>query len=96
MANSKTDTLAATGASTPIVLQTGFLQLSGTWAGTANLQTGPNPDGSWSNVTDGTGAAIALTANTNCPVDNAIAMNMRVNWTRTSGTLVVTLTSNLG
>lgn len=94
MAIPQTDTLVATGASTPVVVKTGWIQLSGTWAGTVNLQTGQNPDGTWSNVTDGLGAVLAFTGNLNCPVDNSIPMNTRVNFTRTSGTLVVTLTAN--
>lgn len=86
------DTLAATGAGSQITISQGWLQLSGTWTGTVNIQTGPDNAGNWSNMTDATGAAIALTTNTNCPIDNAISTTMRVNWTRVSGTLVATIT----
>lgn len=95
MANRVLDTLAATGAGTPITVQQGWLQLSGTWVGTVNLQTGPNPDGSWSNMTDATGTALAFTVNANCPISNPIPMSIRVNFTRTSGTLVAALTSQI-
>ena len=95
MANRQTDTLTATGAGTAITVQTGWLSLSGTWVGTVNLQRGPNADGSWSNITDGAGAVIALTANTECPIDNAMPMSMRVNFTRTSGTLVAAIVSQI-
>lgn len=95
MANRQPDTLAATGAGTPITVQNGWLQLSGTWVGTVNLQTGPNPDGSWSNMTDASGNAIALTSNANCPIDNAMPMSMRVYFTRTSGTLFSAIASQI-
>jgi len=95
MANRQQDTLAATGPGTAITVQNGWLQLTGTWVGTVNLQTGPNPDGSWSNMTDATGNAIALTTNANCPIDDAMPMSMRVNFTRTSGTLVAAITSQI-
>lgn len=95
MANRQTDTLAATGPGTAITVQNGWLQLSGTWVGTVNLQSGPNPDASWSNITDATGAALSFTGNVNCPIDNAIPMSMRVNFTRTSGTLVSSITSQI-
>jgi hypothetical protein len=95
MANRVVDTLAATGTGTAITVQTGWLSLTGTWTGTVNLQTGPNPDGSWSSITDASGNVIALTVNTNCPIDNAIPMSMRVNFTRTTGTLVAALTSQI-
>lgn len=95
MANRVTDMLAATGNGTAITVQNGWLSLTGTWVGTVNLQTGPNPDGSWSNMTDGSGNVIALTANTNCPIDNAMPMSMRANFTRTSGTLVAAITSQI-
>lgn len=93
MANQVSDSLAATGTGTAITVKNGWLSLSGTWAGTVNLQRGPNADGSWSNMTDGSGNAIALTVNTECPIDNAIPMQMRVNFTRTSGTLVAAIAS---
>jgi hypothetical protein len=95
MANRQSDTLAATGAGTPVIVQNGWLQLTGTWVGTVNIQTGPNPDGSWSNVTDATGTAIALTTNANCPMDNAMPMSVRVFFTRTSGTLVAAITGQI-
>ncbi|RTL63538.1 MAG: hypothetical protein EKK41_23155 [Hyphomicrobiales bacterium] len=95
MANRVQDSLAATGAGTAITVQTGWLSLSGTWVGTVNLQRGPNPDGSWSNITDASGNVIALSVNTECPIDNAIPMSMRVNFTRTSGTLVAAITSQI-
>lgn len=95
MANTVIDVLAATGPGKQITVQNGWLQLRGTWVGTVNLQTGPNPDGSWSNMTDGTGTAIALTGNANCPVDNAMPMQMRVFLTWTSGSLTAELTSQI-
>lgn len=95
MANRTQDTLTVTGAGTAITVQNGWLNLTGTWTGTVNLQTGPNSDGSWSNMTDGSGNAIALTTNANCPIDNAMPMSMRVNFTRTSGTLVAAISSQI-
>jgi hypothetical protein len=93
MANRAPDTLAATGAGTPITVQNGWLTLSGTWTGTVNLQTGPNPDGTWNNITDGAGNAIALTTNANCPIDNSMPVQMRVFFTRSTGTLVASIAS---
>ena len=93
MANRVSDTLAATGAGSAITVQNGWLTLSGTWTGTVNLQTGPNPDGSWNDVTDGAGNVIALTVNTNCPMDDSMPMQVRVYFTRLTGTLVASIAS---
>lgn len=90
----QSDTLAASGASTPIVINSGWLQTNGTWTGSFNLQTGPNDDGTWSNFTDASGNVITFTGNANCPLNNGIAMNMRVNWTRTTGTITINVTGN--
>lgn len=95
MSNRVSDTLAATGPGTAITIQQGWLQLTGTWTGTVNLQTGPNPDGSWSNITDATGTPLSYTTNANFAINNAIPMSMRVNFTKTTGTLVAALTSQI-
>lgn len=41
------------------------------------------------------GNVIALSVNTECPIDNSMPMSMRVNFTRTSGTLVAAITSQI-
>ena len=91
MAIKKSDSIAATGAGGSVVIRKGWLSISGTWVGTINLQVDVNNNDTWSNATDQTGTAIALTQNTNCPIDNAVAMKTRAYFTRTSGTAVVTL-----
>jgi hypothetical protein len=91
MAIPATETLAATGNGLPVTMRRGYLRLSGTWVGTVNVQV--QLGGTWSNMSNpNTGTDLAFTANQSFAIDNAIALPTRVNWTRTSGSLVYFLT----
>ena len=90
MALSATGTLSATGPGSSVVIRRGFLRISGTWTGTANVQV--QTGGTWTDMTDEAGTVVAYTANMSCAIDNAVALPTRVNWTRSSGDLVYFLT----
>jgi len=80
--------LAATGQSNAVHASTIDLMLSGTWAGTAQVQTQNETDGSWIDMegSDGT-----FTANAAKVIEWATPRPTRIDWTRTSGTLTVML-----
>lgn len=91
MAIKVSESLAATGSTGELVLKGGFVSVQGTWAGTINVEVDPTGAGSWSNITDLTGAALAFTGNFNLAIDNGAPVKTRVKFTRTSGTAVVVL-----
>lgn len=92
MALKVSESLVATGSSGILVLKEGFVSVQGTWVGTINIEVDPIGNGTWSNLTDAAGAAIALTGNFNVAIDNGAPIKTRVKFTRTSGTAVVVLT----
>ncbi|PAQ09557.1 hypothetical protein [Mesorhizobium temperatum] len=91
MAIKVSESLAATGSTGELVLKGGFVSVQGTWAGTINVEVDPTGAGSWSNITDTAGTALAFTGNFNLAIDNGAPVKTRVKFTRTSGTAVVAL-----
>jgi len=86
------DSVTATGRSAALVVNKGRIRLSGTWAGTVNIQTDMDNDATWSDELDpATDAAIAITGNGSFPIDNSVPMKTAVYFTRTSGTLEVVI-----
>ena len=73
-------TLAASGQSGEIHGKRADIALSGTWVGTVNLQR--YVSGGWNNTGD------SWTANAIDVVDGATHGTYRLDWTRTSGSLV--------
>lgn len=85
-----TDSLSATGRSAALVMTKGKIRLSGTWAGTVNVQTDLDNDATWSDeLSPDTGSAWAFTGNGTVTVDHKIPAKTAIYFTRTSGTLVV-------
>lgn len=92
MAAKVSESLAASGSTASLVMEKGFVSVQGTWTGTINIEVDPSGAGSWSNITDLTGAAVAPTANVNLAIDNGAPVKTRIKFTRTTGTAVVVLT----
>lgn len=86
------DTIAATGASDAITITSGRIQVTGTWAGTVNIQTSVDSGLTFANEVDpSTGSDYEFTGNFNFIIDNAYPTPTRVYFTRTSGTVAVTI-----
>lgn len=89
---SMSDTVAATGASDAITITKGRVQVTGTWEGTVNVQTSVDEQSSFANEYDpNSGAEYAFTENFNFIIDNEYPTPTRIYFTRTSGTVAVTI-----
>lgn len=88
--------LAATGQSDAFTAQAGRpvrVRLSGTWAGTAKVQRSDDGGSNWFDMTVNGSAWASFTANCNEEVDDPSRPDIqyRINFTRSSGTLVFRL-----
>jgi len=83
-------TLVATGATGAIFMQTGVVEVGGTFVGTINIQVDATGDGTYNNCLDSSGSAIAITAPGVYRINNGVGCYTRLNCSAyTSGSILV-------